>query len=221
MIDNTDRHIKIPATVGTFANSLYSLYELLKFWCTTTFQSLTCDESVQGFLVNSSESYNTWICFVLFLAVSREVFERSACNNISTPNNTVNSGSNEVTSRPDDNLLVGNIPSNVSYMQNISSTQSESYISGDGTILYTEASSTVTPTLLRRENRPFEIGMMTIFLKCCADMCFDHKSKKIQTITLRTKWYFFTHSQFFMIKIVSLKLFEFSNNLFHSRLWDI
>ncbi|VDP74439.1 unnamed protein product [Schistosoma curassoni] len=90
-------------------------------------------------------------------AVSREVFERSACNNISTPNNTVNSGSNEVTSRPDDNLLVGNIPSNVSYMQNISSTQSESYISGDGTILYTEASSTVTPTLLRRENRPFEI----------------------------------------------------------------
>ncbi|CAH8614597.1 unnamed protein product [Schistosoma intercalatum] len=90
-------------------------------------------------------------------AVSREVFERSACNNISTPNNTVNSGSNQVTSRPDDNLLVGNIPSNVSYMQNISSTQSESYISGDGTILYTEASSTVTPTLLRRENRPFEI----------------------------------------------------------------
>uniref|UniRef100_A0A095A594 Rho GTPase-activating protein 20 n=1 Tax=Schistosoma haematobium TaxID=6185 RepID=A0A095A594_SCHHA len=90
-------------------------------------------------------------------AVSREVFERSACNNISTPNNTVNSGSNEVTSRPDDNLLVGNIPSNVSYMQNISSTQSESYISGDGTILYTEASSTVTPTLLRRENRLFEI----------------------------------------------------------------
>ncbi|VDP47484.1 unnamed protein product [Schistosoma margrebowiei] len=90
-------------------------------------------------------------------AVSREVFEKAACNNISTPNSTANSGSNQVTSCPDDNLLVGNIPSNVSYMQNISSTQSESYISGDGTILYTEASSTLTPTLLRRENRPFEI----------------------------------------------------------------
>ncbi|CAH8652374.1 unnamed protein product [Schistosoma rodhaini] len=90
-------------------------------------------------------------------AVSKEVFEKAACNNISTPNSAMNSGSNQVTSRLDDNLLVENIPPNVSYIQNISSTQSESYISGDGTILCTEASSTLTPTLLRRENRPFDI----------------------------------------------------------------
>ncbi|KAH8863264.1 Rho GTPase-activating protein 20 [Schistosoma japonicum] len=56
-------------------------------------------------------------------AVSKEVFEKAACNSISTPISTGNLGLDQADFRQDDNLLAPNISPSASHIQNISSTQ--------------------------------------------------------------------------------------------------
>ncbi|CAH8872459.1 unnamed protein product [Trichobilharzia szidati] len=92
-------------------------------------------------------------------AVSKEVFEQATWYNASAPvvsNCDEKSRTDQVTSQSEDRLSAENTSPNVSRVQNISSSQSERYITKDGTVLYAESSSTLTPTLPRRENKLYQ-----------------------------------------------------------------